>query len=115
MAEKPCKSDGLLRHVDLSSACCAKCRCPKAIVEIVCVLEFLQMFYFPNIIQSFETFVSNVLDGKSSNINKLKGKSTSRISNFQNEEYFEEDFEGPGSSMSGGLGRLQSEEESEDS
>ncbi|VIO93928.1 Uncharacterized protein BM_BM1888 [Brugia malayi] len=59
--------------------------------------------------------VSNVLDGKSSNINKLKGKSTSRISNFQNEEYFEEDFEGPGSSMSGGLGRLQSEEESEDS
>lgn len=24
----------------------------------VCVLEFLQMFYFPNIIQSFETFVS---------------------------------------------------------
>uniref|UniRef100_A0A0R3S680 Tyrosine-protein kinase receptor n=1 Tax=Elaeophora elaphi TaxID=1147741 RepID=A0A0R3S680_9BILA len=34
--------------------------------------------------------VNNVVDGKSSSINKLKGKSASRITNFQNEEYFEE-------------------------
>uniref|UniRef100_A0A8R1U4G6 receptor protein-tyrosine kinase n=2 Tax=Onchocerca volvulus TaxID=6282 RepID=A0A8R1U4G6_ONCVO len=92
---------------------------------IITDLEVLDSGYYQCIVSnSFASVnttsilrVNNILDGKSSNINKLKGKLASRITNFQNAEYFEEDFEGgPGSSMSmsGNLGRLPSEEEIDD-